>query len=222
MEDIRIFDQSKKDLESIGVPDALNAAIRIFKAYAVPNRHYHGLVHHLRKMFEAVKLLTFLTEWEALALRLLILYHDVWYEVGMVGKNERLSVKWALEDIDRIPQPHSEQIKWLRRLLEQGILATITHSLDDVDEEFHTLVSLLLDIDLLGVGESRASFKQDTELLWLEQKELPGADRKKFDRGTSCWAKMFLGRGHVFHHPWFADTEREDQAKRNLRSLVLS
>ncbi len=218
-----IFEQAKKDLESIGIPDARGKALRIIRAYISHTRHYHHINPHIDRMIFIVTIMRslFLSKGDALVLRFLTLYHDVWLKINVNrGVSEHKSTDWALADVNQSSKLDSREVRRLRRILKQGIPATITHTLDEVDRDLHEIVSLFLDLDLQGLGASPEQFKKDTELLWLEHNELPNASREIFNKNTSNWAEIFLNRNKIYHSPYF--TYLEKQARTNLASLVIA
>lgn len=199
------------------LPELIRAPItpaqrqRIINAYGEAWRHYHSTTHILTLRDQLHTISTpELNEVQYATLTRILIYHDVWYKVGRErGENERKSAEWACNDLS----PHLSEIEL--RGVEQGILATIDHTLDAVDTQYHAEVGLFLDLDLMGLGQSPDGFDQDTEEVWEEYR--PIATRQEYDTGRRAWATQFLARERLYHTSHFAHLEA--QARRNLEAL---
>jgi predicted metal-dependent HD superfamily phosphohydrolase len=144
----------------------------------------------------------------------LVLYHDVFYKVGLPrGENELLSAEWAINDFLKSRVKHKTQTC---ALLEQGIMATINHSLESVDHNHKPVVALLLDLDLWGLGASEDEFKMNTDRIWREQE--PMCSYSQFQTGQIMWAQTLLDRPAIYHTSIGRD--REAQARLNLERLA--
>ena len=187
------------------------AAHRIVMAYNEPWRTYHNESHILQMLELASRVDNPETRQR---LELLILYHDVWYKVGQPhGTNERNSAEWAVNDFGDVRDVETVR---LIRMLRQGIVATATHTLDDVNPNYVEEVSLLLDLDLWGLGQSSEYFQSNTEAIWREYQ--PIATRQQYDEGRAAWAKSFLARDVLYHvEPYLG---LEQKARENLAALV--
>jgi predicted metal-dependent HD superfamily phosphohydrolase len=191
------------------IPPASTDAI--CNAYAERWRSYHATAHPFGMVRTALQLPLSFDDRGRLAL--LVIYHDVWYKVGYGhGVNERSSVEWCLNDLEKF----TGRKDFLFPLIEQGILATIDHTLSDVEKPFVEIVSYLLDLDLWGLGQSPEHFQADTEKVWLEFE--PIYTRTQFNRGRSNWAAAFLKRPRIYQTEHFAYLEK--QARANLQALA--
>lgn len=188
--------------------DAIDA---VCAAYAESWKAYHGERHILGMLDAAVRLPLSLEDRYLLCL--LIVYHDVWYKIAREhGQNERLSADWAIKDL--VSYPGNQQV--LFALVRQGIEATITHSLEGVEQRFVPIVSYLLDLDLWGLGQPPVRFQLDTEAVWQEFE--PRYTREEFDSGRSAWAAAFLERPRIYHTERFSCYEAS--ARENLKALA--
>lgn len=213
MHDVRLYDKTLTILAPLRVPP--DAAGRLLIAYSEPWRTYHNS-SHIVQMLDLARSLDVDLGHEAMErLELMILYHDAWYKVGRsAGENEKKSAEWAWNDLAQDDRP--ETLK-LRRAVKQGILATATHSLDNINPDYVNEIATLLDLDLWGLGQSPERFHDDTEKVWREFQ--PIASREDFDKGRSAWARLFLeSRDRIYHTEPFLHLE--DQAKRNLEELA--
>lgn len=203
----------KEEAERILAPYSVvpGAVERIVAAYNEPWRTYHNESHILQMLQLASRENNLETRQR---LELLILYHDVWYKVGQQpGTNERNSAEWAIADFGDIRDVDTVR---LTRMLRQGILATATHTLDEVNPNYVEEVSLLLDLDLWGLGQSPEYFQANTEAIWCEFQ--PIATRKQYDEGRAAWAKSFLKRDAIYHvEPYLG---LEHKARENLAALT--
>lgn len=190
------------------VPGAVE---RIVAAYNEPWRAYHN-ENHILQMLELASRENHPETRQRL--ELLILYHDVWYKVGQEhGTNERNSAEWAIADFG---DGRDVETARLTRMLRQGIIATATHTLDGVNPNYVKEVSLLLDLDLWGLGQSSEYFQANTEAIWREFQ--PIATRKQYDTGRAAWAKSFLARDGIYHVEPYLGLERK--ARENLATLI--
>jgi predicted metal-dependent HD superfamily phosphohydrolase len=145
---------------------------------------------------------------------LLILYHDVWYKVGQQkGVNEQKSADWLMEDFC---SGYFSFLPYIKPLLTQGILATNTHTLENVYPIFHLTVGLLLDLDFLGLGQSRVYFEADVEAIWREYE--PVTSYEEYDLCRKQWAVGLLARPSLYYTKWFSGLE--SRARSNLLSLL--
>ncbi len=193
-----------------------DTAGKLLLAYCERWRAYHNAAHILQ-MFELAKTkVSNLSPASLKRLELMILYHDAWYKVGRpAGENEQRSADWAKSDLTH--RDNSPETVELCRVVEQGILATKTHTLNGIDAEYVDEVATLIDLDLWGIGQPPEQFQQDTEKVWREYQ--PIVSREEFDAGRSAWARTFLdSRPNIYQTSSFFHLE--DQAKRNLEQLA--
>ncbi len=187
------------------------AVERIVAAYNEPWRTYHN-ENHILQMLQLASRENNLEIRQRL--EVLILYHDVWYKVGQPhGTNEHNSAEWAVSDFGDARDVETVR---LTRMLRQGIVATATHTLDKVNPNYVEEVSLLLDLDLWGLGQSAEYFQANTEAIWLEFQ--PIATRKQYDEGRAAWAKSFLKRDAIYHTEPYLGLEHK--ARENLAALT--
>jgi predicted metal-dependent HD superfamily phosphohydrolase len=193
-------------LQQIGV--STERRQHIVDAYVEPWRTYHNAGHILR-MIDALDCHD-IPEFRS-DIVYMIIYHDVWYKMGRTaGENEHHSAQWMCNDIANSIAHHA-----LERV-EQGILATICHTLDTVAPQHRECVGIFLDLDLMGLGQDNATFTQHTEEIWREWEPL--YTRREFDRNSAQWAKNFLDRPRIYHSTYY--THLEDQARKNLETLM--
>lgn len=213
MHDSSLYSEILNILEPFNVPTGAHG--RILQAYCEPWRTYHNAGHIMQMLERSRQSDIELTDDARQRLELMILYHDAWYKVGRAsGENEEQSAKWATEDLaDSI----DDDTLRLRRAVRQGIVATATHSLDNINPAYVEEIATLLDLDLWGLGQAPDAFKEDTEKVWKEYQ--PIATRKEFDAGRSTWARSFLtSRKGIYHTEPFLG--REEMAQFNLKQLA--
>lgn len=200
-------DRAKGILARFGIENALPA---LLTAYTEPWRGYHNVSHIVRML----RVLDEIPEYvqqneERYTIALMILYHDAWYKVKCEpGENEHKSAEWALRDLG------SNAPERLRYCVELGIVATASHQL--VVPTHRDLISVLLDLDLYGLGMSYEEFQRDTEAIWLEYQ--PVYTREEYDAGRARWAAEFLKRDKFYLSPHFEHLEQ--QARSNLERLA--
>jgi predicted metal-dependent HD superfamily phosphohydrolase len=186
----------------------------ILDAYQEHWRTYHNLGHimgmiksaevHFRSQCEP-------DEWRALLA--MIGGHDVVLKVGLLAaNNETASADFTADIVVKTGEP-----KWFETCVWKGIVATQKHSLKDVPDHHHQLVSYLLDLDLEGLGMSAVEFAANTEAIWLEFQ--PVTTREKYNDGRGAWARSFLARPRIFHTELFY-ARYEQRARENLGRLI--
>lgn len=200
-------------LGPFSVPEGAHG--RIMKAYCEPWRAYHNAGHITQMLERSRRSDIDLTDDARQRLELMILYHDVWYKVGRTsGENEEQSAKWAINDL---AEGIDDDMLRLRHAVRQGIVATATHSLENINPNYVEEIATLLDLDLWGLGQAPDAFQEDTEKVWREYQPL--ATREEFDAGRSAWARSFLSsRKRIYHTEPFL--EREEMALYNLKQLA--
>lgn len=197
-------------LGHFGIPQF--AISKVAQSYFEDWRTYHNATH-LMDMLEVLRQMTLDAEFK-LRVGLLVLYHDVFYKVGRPrGDNEVMSAEWAIHDLELTGHPKTIA---LAPLVHQGILATITHSLDQIDDCYQKEVALLIDLDLWGLGTNRRTFEQNTERIWYEQRYTQ--TKNEFRASQKAWATNLLDRPSVYLTKYAENRER--QARRNLWQLV--
>jgi predicted metal-dependent HD superfamily phosphohydrolase len=213
MHDVRLYDKTLTILAPHKVPPG--AGGKLLLAYSESWRTYHNSAHILQMLELARSLDVDLSQEAMERLELMILYHDAWYKVGRsAGENEKKSAEWAWDDLSQDERPEALT---RRRAVKQGILATATHSLDNINPEYVDEIATLLDLDLWGLGQSTERFQEDTEKVWREYQSI--ATRQEFDAGRAAWARSFLAaRKRIYHTEPFLHLE--DQARRNLEALA--
>lgn len=190
-------------------------ATPLYVAYDEHWRTYHNVFHIIDMLDQAKHFLSQLSDENYLKLQFMILYHDVVYKIDRErGFNERASAARARKDLSSRGTLASPQFV---DEVEQGILATINHSLTGVDERSTEIVAMLLDLDLHGLGLRPAQFFHANEKIWNELQ--PKFTREEFDAGRIIWAQKFLkDRPKIFHTRSFAHLE--SQAIKNLTDLA--
>jgi predicted metal-dependent HD superfamily phosphohydrolase len=180
-------------------PSALELAL---SRYAEPWRYFHAR-EHLFEMFElAAKKGLALTSEQSLAL----LFHDLVYVPGApAGSNEALSFQLAQTFRSALPA----QADWamLGRIIED----TSTH-VARCEES-----AVVQALDLSGLAAAPFEFCASTELVWLENRHLPGtATRKEFDTARLKFL-LELGAREVIYPESFS--ELEEPARANIEGL---
>jgi len=192
----------------------LDKVFPLLSAYTEAWRGYHNVRHvnYMADKFLALPECPLTTGENRFILLAMIAYHDAWLKVGRErGENERRSAQWAVDDLSAAGTP-----ALITKGISQGIIATTTHDLSEVDIEYHGTVSLLFDLDLLGLSKPRKRFREDTEAIWLEFQ--PIKTRDEYDAGRVAWARVFLERDVIYHTAHFAP--HEERARANLRRLA--
>lgn len=213
MREISFSSEIQKVLNPFVVADG--AHDRLFDAYNESWRTYHNSNHIMHMLERSRQSDICLNDDELQRLGLMILYHDAWYKVGRtVGENERRSAYWANDDL--ISDCSDETIRLCSAVM-QGIIATTTHSLDNIDSCYVKEVGILLDLDLWGLGQEPEAFKRDTEKVWGEYQTI--VTREEFDAGRSDWARTILESGKPIYHTQLF-LEREEMALKNLKELA--
>tara|TARA_B100000745_G_scaffold233824_2_gene157437 strand:+ start:1563 stop:2225 length:663 start_codon:yes stop_codon:yes gene_type:complete len=151
---------------------------------------------------------------DIIAIYWMFILHDVIIKVGTAhGWSERESAEFAYVLLIKLGYPQSFAL-----FVKRGILATAKHSLDGIPEEEKPTVALLLDLDLMGLGQDAEGFAADTESIYLEYKH--HYTREEYDEGRKKWAQSFRKpqRASVYHTQYFAHLEQ--QAQKNLTALA--
>ena len=186
----------------------------VVEAYSERWRTYHNLSHIWGMVQSAQNQFRSLCsdeEWRALLT--MIIFHDVVYKVGDAGKdNERASADMMADMLNTM-----NESLWFELCVWAGIYATKTHSLEGVSEQYRNIVSMIIDLDLEGLGLSAEKFTQNTESIWHEFE--PITTREKYDRGREQWARSFLVRPHIYLTDLFK-AQYEASARRNLELLL--
>lgn len=179
---------------------------------------YHNAIHiadMLERLDEVKYQFRQLTDADIAALKLMIIYHDVVYELGKEkGWNERESARWAKADLMSVGAS-----EWLQSYVTSGIIATINHDLAVVTRKFQPTVSLLLDLDLIaGLGTDWTEFKENTAL--IQQEFSPLYTAEQYQIGRKRWAEGFLKKERIFQTHYFKMYEIE--VRKNLHRLATS
>lgn len=185
----------------------------VIDAYSEHWRTYHNL-NHIWGMIGSAKTQfhSLCTNEEWRVLQIMVLYHDVVYKVGDAGKdNERASADFMADMLSTLNEP-----KWFESCAWAGIYATKSHSLEGVPPQYRKTTSMLIDLDLRGLGLPEEGFAKNTEAIWQEYQ--PIATRQQYDQGRALWAKSFMARAYIFQTELFRDLY-EAQARRNLAQL---
>jgi predicted metal-dependent HD superfamily phosphohydrolase len=187
--------------------------------YCEIHRDYHDIRHpismwRVAMMLKAAGKLDLKVDEKLLLL--LILLHDVIVKLGRVkGWNERMSAELATNHLQQLGAPEN-----FIHIVCYGITCTTNHKIDhNLRDEMPTVwytVTLLLDLDLLGLGQDVKSFALDTECVWKEFCAV--ATREEYDHGRILWARSFLERPRIYHTEVFHHLEA--QAQKNLRELA--
>jgi predicted metal-dependent HD superfamily phosphohydrolase len=186
----------------------------VISAYREDWRHHHDIKHPLAMLDVFRKLdLSFLRPHELQAIRFMIIYHDVVYEIGKErGWNEEQSMEFA--------ERHLRQAGIDSLILDMvlcGIKATIDHSLALVPEAWRIPISIFLDIDLfVGLGETYEQFLEITER--VKREYLKEYTPEKFDAGRKKWARSMLEKETIFHSGLFI--KYEPVVRKNLWRFV--
>ncbi len=188
---------------------------RVINSYSEPWRHYHNC-DHILNMFNIFEESTFshrLSEEETQAIQLMIIFHDDTYKLSREkGWNERESAKWAMFELSKA----SYELRFAD-MVWTGVVASTTHSLEDVPVDWHNSIGMFLDIDLLaGLGTTWEEFIANTKRIEREFEPLYTAS--EYQAGRIKWAENFLTRDKIFQTPGFA--QYESVAQENLQRLI--
>lgn len=197
-----------------GIPD--DNIRSVIDSYSAGWRTYHNCAH-ISAMLTVLDGLHIDVE-DRPDLEFMIVYHDVWYKLGRrVGENEQESANWAMRDLRKVKDDYSPK-RVCCDLVVQGIIATSDHSLRKVNDEYKEIVSILLDIDLWGIGQSVQHFNAVNESIWKEFE--PIYTRSEYDKNRKDWASMLLRRDKIYNSAYFV--ELEQIARQNLKHMVES
>ena len=167
--------------------------------YTQPHRHYHTLDHLAYMLGHAERLREQITD--ASAFWLAIFYHDAIYDPKRKD-NEAESARWAMGQLSAFTLSDS----LLQRVVDQ-ILATQAHQPNpDAD------TSLLLDIDLGILGESRERYTAYTQQVRKEYSIYPTPIYRK---GRKQVLQHFLDMPTIYNTPSF-QASHEAPARANL------
>jgi predicted metal-dependent HD superfamily phosphohydrolase len=186
----------------------------ISAAYLEPWRTYHNIEHPIAMLEALAKLdCSMLTTGQLLAIKLMILYHDVWYKVGRnSGENELESACWARHDLEPGSTPNH-----LTSAVAMGINCSTSHLvIGDAMRAYQPAIKLFLDLDLMTLGGTAEEFDQGTESIWQEYQ--PHYSRDEYDTGRRAWAREMLHRKHIYQTEYFAHLEAP--ARANLQRLI--
>lgn len=194
---------------------AVVQATRVYRMMSEPHLHYH-VPHHPYEMFMAAETLrSQLTLDEYVALCYSILYHDAIVKIGR-EKN------WNEEASAQLLERDMRQLLIAEEIIDlsaTAIRATAHHTLEGVPKKQHFFVGLLLDLDLMRLGNDREYVEADTELNWLEFQ--CHCTKEEFAQGRAVWAENFLKTrdgGRIFHTEHFS--RLEGRARKNLERLA--
>ncbi len=198
------------------LPDRLllmGSLSEVIISYEETWRHYHTL-HHPLSMCLALETLdlSHLNTDMVHALYIAIIYHDSWYKVGREkGLNEEMSARMATKGINSAPI-YREVVE----MVTFCIIATTKHTLEGVPEKYHPVVGLMLDLDLMGLGQDSQAFAADTRKIWREYEPTMTANEYRICRIS--WAESFLNRDSIYHTRFFSHLE--EKAQENLFQLA--
>jgi predicted metal-dependent HD superfamily phosphohydrolase len=210
-----IKDAVFEELIKFAVP-SLNRydVLRTISKYNEPWRRYHNAGHIIKMFNLAPKMPGLLSSTEQSLLNMMIIFHDVEYKLGReAGWNEQESADYATEVLERSGElpTHILQVRI-------GIIATITHSLDEVPKKLQELVGFLIDTDLLaGLGTNQEEFAHNSLRIMLEHS--PCYTSKEYRQGRREWAQRMLGREKIFVTERFS--ERYEKIARDNLTLVV-
>jgi len=177
--------------------------------YKEPWRHYHGTEHIIDGFSKFVKILPSISSRDRkIELMRAWIYHDIFYAPNF-PLNEFYSAELSLRMSPRSLSGLSA------RVIYQHILGTEDHLVPDGAIEPEDM-ALIIDIDLSRLAGSPEEFVTDTDLIYLEYKDL--YPRDVFNEGRVAWAKTFLKRDRIFLSSHFAHLE--EKARTNLQNLT--
>ncbi|MCA9365630.1 hypothetical protein KC723_01930 [Candidatus Kaiserbacteria bacterium] len=194
----------------------------LLNSYTEHFRVYHACQHPvymILKLYELLEDHPDLSEKvNLLALKLMIIYHDVIFKLMReLGWSEKKSAEKAFRDIHltlRMPAKFAD-------IVQTGILATARHKMplktNDLNPISRRTIALLLDLDLMGFGNSWSKFKEDTKDNWCEWQSIK--TEQEFHKNRGVWARKFL-KDHlkIYNTEYFAN--KEEQAQKNLSRLA--
>jgi len=189
--------------------------VQIIHRYNEPWRRYHNQNHILTVLSLADEVIpaNVLTDEEWNLLRAMIIFHDVEYKLNReIGWNENESAAFARVCLEREGAPEE-----FIRSVEIGVRATITHTLTNVPENLHEVVSFLIDSDLLaGLGSTLEQFQWNTANICMEYEPLYTIG--EYHQGRKKWAEGMLARDKIYLSDWFS--HHEAAARENLTLVV--
>ena len=152
----------------------------IDKFYGTRTAKYHNATH-IRQVFDSLEQIAGITDWEDnLRLGLLVLMHDYYYD-PLYPHNELESSTIAA---DMFPE--------FSNYLIQGILATKTHTLDDVSDQVKQEIGLFLDADMSILAADEEEYKAYAENVRAEYLEA-GVTLEDYNKGRLKFLESFSG-----------------------------
>lgn len=146
----------------------------IEKEYNSSDRHYHNLRHIKLMLSEAKKLEKKFDDFNSICFA--IWFHDIVYN-HLKSNNEEKSAECAIEFLTKIKYE-----KYKIKKVNELILRTKDHTIQNGNEDFDTKV--FLDLDLLILGTNRDSYIEYTKNIRKEYTDIPDGvykeARKKF------------------------------------------
>lgn len=201
----------EKELRKL-VPDIYGEHLqRVVDSYVESWRKYHGIFHPLKMLHVLSSVNTDLSSEDLRKVKLMIIYHDVIYQLGKTtGWNEWQSAYVMTMHLSGLEPPIfiSDVYK--------GITASVTHTLENVPEALHSIVSWFIDIDLfVGLGSSSDEFQMNTALIRDEYSSQYTAE--EFNIGRADWAASMLKREKIYQTAHFS--QYENVARLELQKL---
>ena len=176
----------------------------MFKAlanYADIDRHYHNFTH-IGKMLDGLN--NYFPNYAFnRTLRQAILFHDVYYRPGD-WNNELISANLFYDTF----KSNSYQIN-----VEEGqrlILLTKDHQTTISD----TVGSIIIDLDLMGLGGSQQEYKNNSLLI---RKEFKDFSNLEWQTGRIQWLEKFLARDNIYFTD-YGKQNWEEPARANMRA----
>lgn len=203
----RISMELNVQMDAILHPDEI---IDLQNRYNEPWRHYHSEWHIAEGLQKICELITKGRLPRDLARKIEIIrawvYHDSVY-IPNNTLNEQLSAGLA----ETMGMKYKVALPIVHHTVSDHIVSTKEHSPQLTATADDT--RLIIDIDLMRLGNSWSDFVSDAELV-LQEYKLLGISEDDFYIGRSNWAKHFLERDKIFLSGHFLHLE--DQAVENL------
>lgn len=175
----------------------------IVKKYGSSNRYYHNLDHLSLMLSEAKRFENRINDYDSVCYA--IWFHDIIYD-PLRGDNEERSADYAKKFLVRI-KFENKRIK----KVEQLILRTKDHTIQNVNESFD--MKFFLDLDLLILGIEREQYVKYAKNIRKEYDFVPdniyNKERKKI-------LKQYLNSQYIFKTKKFRDLF-EKQARNNIK-----
>lgn len=182
--------------------EAKKAWHKLVVLYSEKHRYYHHLDHLSQMLQELLAIKPVIKDWEATLFALF--YHDIIYK-PRAEDNELKSAEFAAYSLKAFGASKELIIK-----TKAFILATITHTLDDVQDSD---LAYFLDADLSILGQPPHIYQRYVENI---RKEYCHYSDEDFQKGRRSLLRSFLQNDTLFKTKWFKE-KYEEKARKNIK-----